>query len=117
MKKKRDQENPAPQPQPPIVQEPQEQPPPPIVQEPKEQVFQEEAMLEDLEVGLNDLWVTFLSRPFALPFPWASQLINYCHSMHEVCVGEGRIGDTDGVLGAGRGDCDADIIIGLSCPL
>ena len=24
--------------------------------------------------------------------------------------------DTDGVLGAGRGDCDADIIIGLSCP-
>ena len=26
------------------------------------------------------------------------------------------MGDTDGVLGAGRGDCDADIIIGLSCP-
>ena len=23
------------------------------------------------------------------------------------------MGDTDGVLGAGRGDCDADIIIGL----
>ena len=22
----------------------------------------------------NDLWVTFLGRPFALPFPWASQL-------------------------------------------
>ena len=37
--------------------------------------------------------------------------------MHEVCVWEGRIGDTDGVLGAGRGDCDADIIVGLSCPL
>ena len=27
------------------------------------------------------------------------------------------MGDTDGVLSAGRGDCDADIIIGLSCPL
>ena len=40
--------------------------------------------------------------------------------MHEVCVWEGMIGDTDGVLGAGRGECDvwcADINIGLSFPL
>ena len=40
--------------------------------------------------------------------------------MHEVCVWEGRIGDPDGVLGAGRGDCDVLIslsIIGLSFPL
>ena len=27
------------------------------------------------------------------------------------------MGDTYRVLAAGRGDCDADIIIGLSCPL
>ena len=25
--------------------------------------------------SINDLWVTFLSRPFALPFPWASQYV------------------------------------------
>ena len=36
--------------------------------------------------------------------------------LYVVCLWEGRMGDTDGVLGAGRGNCDADIIIGLSCP-
>ena len=27
--------------------------------------------------SINNLWVTFLSRPFALPFPWASQQLSW----------------------------------------
>ena len=30
------------------------------------------SIIDNLQ-SINDLWVTFLSRPFTLPFPWASQ--------------------------------------------